>query len=284
MRPIWLAVILVVTALPDRERDRAALLAADRAHARATDFLSAFADDARYLHPGAPLVRGKDAIRAVLAGTPGPLTWTPEYADVSDDATLGYTYGWTRLADQHGKYLACWRREGGTWHVVAYTRTPLRAATVVASPPLAARAPAPAVRGRADSHELLSADAAFAALSVARGARAAFLAFAAEEAVTLGGGGPAPMNHGRDAIAAMFADFPADAVLDWAPVAAEVAGSGDLGCTVGEASVTPQRSYSKYLTIWKRQRDGAWKFVVDGGNARPGAGALGAIYIPRPGG
>jgi len=272
MRLIWLAVIVVVTALPDRERDRAALREADRAHARAPDFLSAFADDARYLHPGAPLVRGKDAIRAVLAGTPGPVTWTPEYADVSDDATLGYTYGWTRLADQQGKYLACWRRNGGTWRVVAYARTPLRAGTAAASPALAAPSPAAtaAVRGRADSHELLSADSAFAALSVARGARAAFLAFAAEEGVTLGGGEPAPMNHGRDAIAATFADFPADGVLDWAPVAADVAGSGDLGCTVGEAAVTPQRSYSKYLTIWKRQRDGAWKFVVDGGNARPG--------------
>ncbi|MGH2669664.1 MAG: hypothetical protein ACRDH5_11225, partial [bacterium] len=61
----------------------------------------------------------------------------------------------------------------------------------------------------------------------------------------------------------------ADAVLDWKPLAAEIAGSGDLGCTVGEASVQPGRSYSKYLTIWRRHRDGSWKFVMDGGNARP---------------
>ena len=77
------------------------------------------------------------------------------------------------------------------------------------------------------------------------------------------------MNRGRDAIGAAFADFPVDAVLDWAPVAADVAGSGDLGCTVGEAAVAPRRSYSKYLTVWKRQPNGAWKFVADGGNARP---------------
>jgi ketosteroid isomerase-like protein len=78
------------------------------------------------------------------------------------------------------------------------------------------------------------------------------------------------MNHGRDAIGAAFAGFPAHAVLEWAPVGANIAASGDLGCTVGEAAVTTLRAYSKYLTIWKRQPDGAWKFVADGGNARPG--------------
>jgi ketosteroid isomerase-like protein len=27
--------------------------------------------------------------------------------------------------------------------------------------------------------------------------------------------------------------------------------------------------FSKYLTIWKKQRDGTWRYVVDGGSARP---------------
>ena len=26
---------------------------------------------------------------------------------------------------------------------------------------------------------------------------------------------------------------------------------------------------SKYLTIWQRQPDGSWKYITDGGNARP---------------
>ena len=268
MRLIWLLGMLTAVVLPDRERDRVALLAADRAHARSTDFLSAFADDATYLHPGAPLLHGKDAIRSILADTPGPVTWTPEYADVSDDGTLGYTYGWTHLGDQQGKYLACWRKQRrGPWRITAYARTGLSAGST-APPPTPKLVPAQPVRGGADSHDLLSADSAFAAMSVARGAKAAFLAFAADEAVTLGPGGT-PMNHGRDAIAAAFADFPADAILEWAPVAADVAGSGDLGCTVGEAAVTARQWYSKYLTVWKRQADGAWKFVADGGNARP---------------
>ena len=267
MRLIWIALLMAAFGLPDRERDRAALLAADGAHARSSDFLSAFADDATYLHPGAPLVHGKAAIRAVLADAPGPVTWTPEYADVSDDGTLGYTYGWTHLGDQQGKYLACWRKKDpGSWQVTVYARTRLATGTIPRTD--GEEAIAPPVRGRADPHELLAADSAFAAMSVAHGAKAAFLAFAANEALTLGPPA-APMNHGRDAIGATFTDFPADAVLEWAPVSADVAASGDLGCTVGEATIAARHSYSKYLTVWKRQADGAWKFVADGGNARP---------------
>lgn len=269
MRAIWVLALFAVTALPDRERDRAALLAADRELGRSTDALSAFVEDAAYLYPGARLVRGKNAIRALLdsAGA-GTLTWTPEFADVSDDGTVGYTYGWTRSAEQQGKYLACWRRrEGGAWMVTAYTRT--RLAPAVTQAPALVAAPRALVRGgsRADSRELLSADSAFSALSVTRGAKTAFLAFAAEDAITLGAP-TAPINRGREAIGATFAEFPADAVLEWTPVSADVAGSGDLGCTVGEASIS-RKSYSKYLTVWKRQADGSWKFVADGGNARP---------------
>ena len=268
MRSIWFLALCAVTSLPDGERDRAALLAADRELARSPDVLSAFAEDAAYLYPGARLVRGKAAIRALLdsAGT-GDLTWAPQFADVSDDGTVGYTYGWTRSADQQGKYLACWRRrDGGSWMVTAYTRT--RLAPAVTQAPVVLAAPRSLVRGRADSRELLSADSAFSAMSVVRGAKTAFLAFAADEAITLGA--PAgPINRGREAIGATFAEFPADAVLEWTPVGADVAGSGDLGCTVGEASIRPRHSYSKYLTVWKRQADGRWKFVADGGNARP---------------
>ncbi len=259
MRSIWLLVLLAIAALPGGERDRAALLAADRELARSTDFLSAFADDAAYLYPGARLVRGKNAIRALLdsAGA-GDVTWTPEYADVSDDGTLGYTYGWTRSGggDQQGKYLACWRhRDGGSWMVTAYTRTRFAPGTTPTPAGPGGGVPARAVRGPGDSRQLKSADSAFAALSVARGAQAAFLPFAASEATLLGPPG-APMTHGHEAIGTAF-------------VTADIAGSGDLGCTVGEASITARNSYSKYLTIWKRQPGGAWKFVADGGNARP---------------
>lgn len=52
--------------------------------------------------------------------------------------------------------------------------------------------------------------------------------------------------------------------------------AGDLGHTYGTyelrfsgADGKPQIRYGTYVSIWKRQIDGTWKFVVDIGNASP---------------
>jgi ketosteroid isomerase-like protein len=270
----YLSVTLVLFAA---HVDRDTLLAADRSlsiHTAARGVLQGFVpsltDGAAYLHPGAPLLRGSRDIREFLAAdSAATISWTPLFADVSADGGLGYTYGWTQSRDARGKYLACWRRERGVWRIAAYARTG-EVPVADSSVPAARRvepAPPPAVRGRADAHELLGADSTFAAMSASHGVKAAFLEYAAEDAVTFGAG--ARLNEGRDAIGASFDDFPSGAVLEWWPVAAEIAGSGDLGCTVGEATIPTLKRYSKYLTIWKRQQDGSWKFVADGGNARP---------------
>jgi hypothetical protein len=60
--------------------------------------------------------------------------------------------------------------------------------------------------------------------------------------------------------------------LDWAPLLGRAAASGDLGYTVGAAVHRIEgkpTTYTKYLTIWIRRPDGSWRFVLDGGNARP---------------
>ncbi len=274
MRQLLLSVL--VLAAGDRTSDRDALLAADRSLSDKTatlgmvqGFLPGMTEGAAYLYPGAPLLRGTDHIRSFLetADSMVKVTWTPAFADVSSDGRLGYTYGWTHSAGTRGKYLACWQKTGSGWRLAAYANTrpvPGPDSVTPASPSGALGAQ---VRGRANPTELLHADSAFAALSVASGAKNAFLAFSAEEAISFGSG--AEMTRGRQAIGAGFDGFPAGAVLEWWPVAAEIAPSGDLGCTVGEARITSLNYYSKYLTIWRRQQGGAWKFVADGGNVRP---------------
>ena len=265
MRYVITLILLAATA--DRTSDRNALLAADRALAITS---AAFTDSGAYLHPGAPLIGGAKNISAFLSGDTSMrnVVRTPAYADVSSDGTLGYTYGWTRSPGERGKYLACWRKLPEGWRLSAYARTqPVPVADSVPLPIPRKAAMDATVRGRADPAELLRVDSAFAAMSVSQGGKAAFLAFASEDAVGLGGG--AQMSEGRDAIAAGFDGFPAGAVLEWWPLSAQIAPSGDLGCTVGEARITSLHHYSKYLTIWKRQRDGSWKFVADGGNVRP---------------
>src|SRR5216117_652663 len=271
-----LLTVIVLTATADRTSDREALLAADRSLSGKTaslglvqGFVPALLDGAAYLYPGAPLLRGADRVRAFLQSSDSVLkpTWTPAFADVSLDGQLGYTYGWTRSGATRGKYLACWRKTDGGWRIAAYATNrpvPVTDSVTVATRRGGLTAP---VRGPADASELMRADSAFAAQSVAQGAKAAFLAFAADEAMSFGGG--AQFSEGREAIGAGFDGFPAGAVLSWWPLGAEIAQSGDLGCTVGEATIESLHHYSKYLTVWKRQQDGGWKFVADGGNQRP---------------
>jgi len=57
---------------------------------------------------------------------------------------------------------------------------------------------------------------------------------------------------------------------------ADMAASGDLGYTYGTYVFTSKNkegklvaSYGKYTSIWKKQKDGQWKVVVDMGNSSP---------------
>jgi ketosteroid isomerase-like protein len=64
--------------------------------------------------------------------------------------------------------------------------------------------------------------------------------------------------------------------LIWTPVGADVSASGDLGYTYGtyefrsiDKDGKPSVEYGKYTSIWKLQKDGSWKVVLDMGNASP---------------
>ncbi len=62
--------------------------------------------------------------------------------------------------------------------------------------------------------------------------------------------------------------------LTWEPSSAEVSESGDLGYTYGIYTLTFHKDSSvqkgTYVSIWKKQPDGNWKFLLDTGN--PGVG------------
>lgn len=123
--------------------------------------------------------------------------------------------------------------------------------------------------------DVLATDRAFAAMAKARGARAAFTEYADSEAILFRAGiGPV---KGREAIAQAFAEPPA-ATPVWEPEAAEVAASGDLAYSWGWFVWTPvpdgplagkPPATGYYVSIWKKQRDGAWKWIVDLGVQAP---------------
>jgi hypothetical protein len=118
--------------------------------------------------------------------------------------------------------------------------------------------------------ELLAADRAFCAASVKDGPKAAFLAGIARDGKIL-----SDAQTGADAVRDTYMQFPSNATLTWEPSFVDVASSGDLGYTWGRyrlmlpvagGKAPPILRMGTYVTIWKRQADGSWKFVLDGGN------------------
>lgn len=127
-------------ATSDGTRDaRELLLRTDRewsrmaADSRDVEQIVAFwTDDAEVVPPGAPLVRGKAAIREFVTQSlaiPGfRISWRPDHASVSTDGTLGYTTGVNsvtvpgsdgRLTTIEGRYTTVWRRGvDGSWKCV----------------------------------------------------------------------------------------------------------------------------------------------------------------------
>lgn len=109
---------------------------------------------------------------------------------------------------------------------------------------------------------LVEAERAFAAASLAKGMRAAFLEFLAEGSV-LFRPGPVP---GRKWVE----EHPEPLTqLSWSPEFADVSQSGDLGYTTGPWEIRSggqqQRSAAAghFVSIWKRQAGGPWQVVVD---------------------
>ena len=106
-------------------RDADLAFAKQTAERRLDGWMDFFAEDATTIHDGKTVV-GKDALRRyyepVFADKNFSLSWTPTRAEVSDDGTLGYTYGdyeaKTGADTSRGMYVTAWRRMHGRWMVV----------------------------------------------------------------------------------------------------------------------------------------------------------------------
>jgi ketosteroid isomerase-like protein len=135
---------------------------------------------------------------------------------------------------------------------------------------------APVAAQTADPAPVIAAERAFAADGLTTGIDASFLKWSAPEAVMIAGGGP-KIAHGILDPDAVF--DPAAPSLVWWPNWAGIAMSGDLGFTTGGIEVGGRRT-GHYFTIWKRQADGGWKWVYDGGTGASAANVPGADMEP----
>lgn len=116
--------------------------------------------------------------------------------------------------------------------------------------------------------KMMDADRAFSKLSEAKGMKDAFLEYIDSNGVLL------RPNHlpllGADAIDFLVQSNDTSYSLKWEPRGGAVAKSGDLGYTYGIYALKPTDKdtliYGNYVSIWKKQADGSWKFVLDSGN------------------
>lgn len=127
-----------------------------------------------------------------------------------------------------------------------------------------------------DRGELLAADRAFCQRSLATGMKVAFVEYADSAVIKMDEGQLAV--RGLDSLKTRWAaprpDGPSPLV--WEPQHAEVSASGDMGYTFGywrfPATTTTGADtlyYGNYVSIWKRQSDGSWKYVLDTGTNTP---------------
>ncbi|MFL5739821.1 MAG: hypothetical protein ACJ75B_06360 [Flavisolibacter sp.] len=109
---------------------------------------------------------------------------------------------------------------------------------------------------------LVGAEKAFAALSVSKGTRTAFLQFLDSTGIVFEKGMPV------NGFQTWKSRGNLPGILNWHPQYAEISASGDLGYTTGPWTFQNHDSIAargQYTTIWHVNENGEWKFLADMG-------------------
>jgi ketosteroid isomerase-like protein len=133
---------------------------------------------------------------------------------------------------------------------------------------LAQQSPAPTA-----IETMVATELAFAHSAREQGTRPAFAAFIADDGILFR---PTPVK-GKE----WLAKNPGPAAtgkqpwLSWYPAVADIAAAGDIGYTTGPWEFRPDIhdaravAFGNFLTVWKKQADGSFKFVIDLGISNP---------------
>jgi ketosteroid isomerase-like protein len=148
----------------------------------------------------------------------------------------------------------------GSWSLKASEAALIAALAATVATPAFAADPAP----------VIAAERAFAADGLTLGFKTSFLKHSAPDAIVMQ---PGPVNAHASLKAAPDKGGPA---LYWWPVWAGLSRSRDLGFTTGPYTLSGKHG-GYYFTVWKKQPDGRWKWIYDGG-----AGGSGPHVPPPP--
>jgi ketosteroid isomerase-like protein len=243
LRPVW-------NSLVDSEKNFAS---ASVAKGTKEAFLGVLADDSIIFRPNA--VPGRKWFQENPAA-PSQLNWAPEYADISIAGDLGYTTGpWEvrRTAQDEpvafGHYVTLWRKQAnGEWKVVIDNGiSHERGAKPVKVDSPVLRKQVGAAKSKA---EITTATSAL--LRADRAATSSLGDYLADD-VRLYRDGSFPLV-GKAAALELAAKTSGVMSPDQHSF---ISTSADLACTYGSISG------ANFVRIWKMQRNGSWKIVID---------------------
>ena len=118
---------------------------------------------------------------------------------------------------------------------------------------------------------LVDTERAFAQAATEKGIRDSFLEYFADDAIAFN---PAPISA-KDRLRSRPARPFSDYELRWEPRTGDIAASGELGWLTGPStfidhtSPGAQPQHGNYLSVWRRQADGAWRVFIDIGSEPP---------------
>jgi ketosteroid isomerase-like protein len=122
---------------------------------------------------------------------------------------------------------------------------------------------------------LVEAERSFSRTCVAKGLRASFIEFFADDGVRFL---PDPVNAQENFRRTPAPTAPQSFTLSWEPIFADISQAGDLGFTTGPYVVSDNAkknppSYGYYFSIWRKQSDNSWKVLIDYGTDLPATAA-----------
>ena len=119
-----------------------------------------------------------------------------------------------------------------------------------------------------DLQKVVDAEHSFASLAAEKGTKAAFLANMSDDALVF-------LPEKTNAKTFWSARAESNSLLSWQPNYADVSSNGILGYTTGNSEYRPKgkddapTAFGEFITIWVRQPNGIYKFVVDIGVSHP---------------
>ena len=139
------------------------------------------------------------------------------------------------------------------------------------------------VQGQSALQEMVKTEQAFSKMAQDKSIREAFMTFIADDGLLFR---PGAVNGKKWMIEHPVPPSDKRPVLAWQPAFAGMAESGDMGFTTGpweaKADIKDEKfsGHGHFVTVWKKQPDGSWRFVVDLGINHPQSGGPQTLWQP----